>query len=233
MDVFHYGICERLCPAAPVPVFDSIEIIESGGMAMNVYRNLKQFEIDVSLNTNNNWRSIKKTRFVEKKSNHMFLRLDENDDTYGNFNINLVDFDKYDAVVVSDYNKGYLNTAQLKSISQSHKMTFLDTKKNLGEWCKGYTFIKINGVEYNKTRHLIDKEIKDILVVTQGPEGCLYLDKRYDVPAVEVKDVSGAGDTFLSGLAYQYLQTNDIDKSIIFANQCATKVVQKRGVSII
>jgi sugar/nucleoside kinase (ribokinase family) len=50
---------------------------------------------------------------------------------------------------------------------------------------------------------------------------------------VEVKDVSGAGDTFISGLCCEFLKTRDIKKSIIFANECATKVVQKRGVSTI
>jgi hypothetical protein len=47
------------------------------------------------------------------------------------------------------------------------------------------------------------------------------------------KDVSGAGDTFLSGLVVEYIRTKDIEKSIIFAQQCATVVVQKKGVSTI
>ena len=50
---------------------------------------------------------------------------------------------------------------------------------------------------------------------------------------VEVKDVSGAGDTFISGLCYSYLKTNSIETAINFANECATTVVQKRGVSTI
>jgi sugar/nucleoside kinase (ribokinase family) len=50
---------------------------------------------------------------------------------------------------------------------------------------------------------------------------------------VEVKDVSGAGDTFISGLCYYYLKTKSIEESINFANECATKVVQKRGVSTV
>ena len=55
----------------------------------------------------------------------------------------------------------------------------------------------------------------------------------FDVPLVEVKDVSGAGDTFISALCCEYVRTKDIEKSIQFANDCATEVVQKKGVSTV
>jgi len=231
LDVFHYGECRRLCPEAPVPVFNSTFSVDSGGMAMNVYNNLKCFINNIDIHTNNNWREIKKTRFVDEKANHMFMRLDENDQAYGRVTLNQIDFTMYDAVVVSDYNKGYLNEEDLKNISGLHPKTFLDTKKTLGEWCKNFSFIKINGVEYDKTKHLLDDEIKKIMIVTQGSKGCFYRETCYSVPLVEVKDVSGAGDTFLASFSYKYLLTEDVDKSIDFANQCATQVVQKRGVS--
>jgi D-beta-D-heptose 7-phosphate kinase/D-beta-D-heptose 1-phosphate adenosyltransferase len=73
----------------------------------------------------------------------------------------------------------------------------------------------------------------DNLIITQGKKGCIYRGVNYSVDPVEVKDVSGAGDTFISGLCCEFLKTRDIKKSIIFANECATKVVQKRGVSTI
>ena len=59
------------------------------------------------------------------------------------------------------------------------------------------------------------------------------MDEWFPVEKVEIRDVSGAGDTFLSGLVSEYLLTKDIKKSIIFAQQCATIVVQKPGVSTI
>ena len=233
LDVFHYGECHRLTPEGPVPVFNSIGYSSNGGMAMNVYDNLKVFSENIDIHTNKNWKNIKKTRFVEEKSNHMFIRLDENDDKYGRINLQQIDFSKYEAVIVSDYNKGFLTEQDLLDISLSHDQTFLDTKKTLGEWCKNFTFIKINGVEYEKTKHLLDEDIRKILIVTQGSKGCFYLDKHYEVPLVEVKDVSGAGDTFLSAFSYKFVTTGDVDKSILFANECATKVVQKRGVTTI
>ena len=59
------------------------------------------------------------------------------------------------------------------------------------------------------------------------------MDKNFSVEEVPVKDVSGAGDTFLAGLASKYISTKDIGKSIKFAQECTTKVVQKHGVTTI
>ena len=69
------------------------------------------------------------------------------------------------------------------------------------------------------------------MIVTIGSKGCKYQDKTYPVPEVSVKDVSGDGDTFLAGLVFKYLQSNNIQQAIKFANECATQIVQKRGVA--
>ena len=58
-------------------------------------------------------------------------------------------------------------------------------------------------------------------------------DKMFPTEEVPIKDVSGAGDTFLAGLVYEYMKTKNIEKSIKFAQKCTTKVVQKHGVSTI
>ena len=54
MDIFHYGICKRLTPEAPVPVFNSTNIIKNGGMAMNVYNNINILVKNVDIHTNPN-----------------------------------------------------------------------------------------------------------------------------------------------------------------------------------
>jgi bifunctional ADP-heptose synthase (sugar kinase/adenylyltransferase) len=230
-DVFHYGVCDRICPEAPVPVFNSVELRENGGMAMNVYRNIISFGFEPKLITNTNWQSIIKTRFVDKRTNHMFLRLDENDHEYCRCEVSEINFCNHDAVIVSDYDKGFLTKKDLEFISQQHHLTFLDTKKILGEWSKNFTFIKINYKEYQKTFHTIDEDLKKILIITQGKDGCKHRDKEYEVPLVEIKDTSGAGDTFISALCIKYCETNDIGSAIRFANICSTSVVQKRGVT--
>ena len=108
----------------------------------------------------------------------------------------------------------------------------MDTKKILGSWCDKISYIKINISEYKKTKHNITPHIEKKLIITLGSQGCKYNDIIYSVPRVDIKDASGAGDTFVSGLVVNYIQTQNIEESIIFANECATNVVQKRGVGV-
>jgi bifunctional ADP-heptose synthase (sugar kinase/adenylyltransferase) len=140
---------------------------------------------------------------------------------------------QYDAVIISDYCKGFLTEEDIKYISNQFPLTFLDTKKQLGDWCKDVSFIKINEFEHKKNFEKIPNypNLIDKLIITRGSKGCEHKDKLYPVPKVPIKDVSGAGDTFLAGLTVEYLKNNNIEQAIKFANECATTVVQKRGVT--
>lgn len=231
-DIFNYGVCDRLCPEAPVPIFKPHETMENPGMAMNVQRNINALGLEANLITNDNWKDITKTRHIDQRTNHMFIRIDKNDDDYKRCDLKNVNFSAYDAIVISDYNKGFLAEEDIKYISENHNCVFMDTKKILGPWCEKITYIKINISEYKKTKHNITPFIEKKLIITLGSEGCKYNDIIYPVPKVEIKDTSGAGDTFVSGLVVKYISTGDIEKSIVYANQCATSVVQKRGVGI-
>ena len=233
-DVYIYGQCERMCPAAPIPVFIPKTKKENRGMAGNVYENLMSLGAECIIVTNQN--EITKTRYVEEKTNHMVVRIDSGEEKIEKINnLHFLKFDDYDAVVISDYDKGFLSEKDIQYISKHHELVFLDTKKLLGNWVKDITFIKINEVEYNKTKHLIENKrwIKEKLIVTVGSKGCLYKDEIFQVEKVEIKDLSGAGDSFLAGLVYNFVQDKNIRKSIVFANECATKVVQQKGVNTI
>jgi len=233
-DIFCYGTAIRLCPEAPVPVFNLFEQIENPGMAMNVYNNIIALGHETEIYTNTNWENITKTRFIERSSNHMFMRYDINDDLYESFDIKKIDYEKYEAIVISDYNKGFLSNKDIEQIGLNHDCVFLDTKKKLGPWANSVKFIKINEIEYGKNKDFIEtNKIKDKVITTLGSNGAEYRDTQFAVPKVEIRDVAGAGDSFIAGLATKYVYTKDIIKGINFANQCATKVIQKRGVSTI
>ena len=82
-DVFVYGKCDRICPEAPVPVFTPIETKTNGGMARNVYYNIKSLvkeDIEVSIVTNTNL--ITKTRYVDYKTNQIVLTTPCSSDYY-------------------------------------------------------------------------------------------------------------------------------------------------------
>lgn len=233
-DVFIYGNCKRMAPAAPVPVFVPELTKQNKGMAGNVYENFRSLGVDCHLLTNGN--EITKTRYVDKYTNHMIVRVDSGEEQITRIgNLDNVDFSSYDAVVISDYNKGFLLEEDIEKISRRHDFVFMDTKKLLGDWAKSIKFIKINEEEYKTTKHLLEdrKWYKDKLIITLGSEGCAYEGVKYPVAKVEIKDLTGAGDTFLTGFVYHYLNTRSVVESLVFANQCATKVVQKKGVNTI
>ena len=235
-DVFIYGRCERLNPEAPIPVFEPSKTVTNNGMAGNVVANLHKLgATKVELITNDE--QITKTRYVEYKSNQMLLRVDSNDKVSNSFDIKKVDFESYDAVIVADYDKGYLTNNDIQQISKHAKLSFIDTKKTIDlENFKDYTFVKMNEVEWERcVEHgAIYDDWKKQLIVTMSERGCMYNEKRYPVDtSIEVRDLSGAGDTWMASFVVKYVETKDIDESIDFANKNATIVVQKRGVTTI
>jgi len=229
-DIYVYCNSTRFCPDAPVPVLNPIKTISSLGMAGNVADNLKGLETTVDFITNEE--SIKKIRYVDDRTNHMFIRIDEgesNIERISKFTLENIKWEEYEAVIVSDYCKGFLLEEDLKYISQHHPLTFLDTKKQLNGFADDFTFIKINDVEYSKTKSTILPHLEEKLIVTLGSKGAKFKNKTYPVKQVDVRDTSGAGDTFIAGLTYKYALSLDIQEAIKFANKCSSQVVQKKG----
>lgn len=230
-DIFIYGEVSRLNPEAPVPIIKPTYTITNKGMAENVAINLRALDCDVDLVCNDN--TIKKIRYVDDSYNYILLRIDEEDITH-RINLNDLPPNKYSAVVIGDYNKGFLEPEDIQAICKKYSCPiFLDTKKDLGDWVDCVDYIKINNSEYKKNKKLIDSKLLSKTIVTRGKEGCNFDGKNFPTHQVEVKDVVGAGDTFLAGLVFKYIETNSIEESIEFANLCSTQVVQKRGVGIV
>jgi D-beta-D-heptose 7-phosphate kinase/D-beta-D-heptose 1-phosphate adenosyltransferase len=233
-DIFIYGNIERVCPEAPVPVFNPTHQTKNNGMAKNVVANLKALEVDVEIITNSN--DIKKIRYVDNRSNQLVLRVDEHDYCDRVDKNTLTDLSKYDAIIVSDYHKGFLYEDDIKYICDTYDNVFLDVKKYLGTWVQNASFIKINEFEHKTNLEYwpdCSKLLKEKLIITRGGEGCEYMGNIFKTENVKIADVSGAGDTFLAGLTVEYMKTNDIIKAIKFAQDCTKIVVQKHGVSTV
>ena len=231
-DVFVYCSTNRLAPDIPVPVLNILYHTENEGMAKNVQRNVKKIFDNCDILTNNNWETITKTRYMHLDSNHMFIRVDSDHSKISKIDLNNIDFN-YDLIAISDYNKGFLNEKDIEYICNRHQNVFLDTKKKINDWALKAKIIKINNYEYNQSKSFMSKEILNKTIRTNGPEGCYFQNKQYPVNKIEVKDSSGAGDTFFAGLISSYIDTNNIEESINFANLCASKVVQEKGVTTI
>jgi len=230
-DVFVYCYALRLCPDVPVPVLNVIDQSENPGMAKNVQRNIKSLIGECDLLTNQNWYNITKTRYVHQKSNHTFFRVDSPHDI-AKLNLDTIDYD-YNIIAISDYDKGFLSEQDISQICKKHSNVFVDTKKVLGPWAGYAKYIKINDFEYKSSETKITSSLSDKIIHTMGSDGCSHRGKIYPVEKIEVKDVSGAGDTFMAGLVVKYFETQNIEQSIIFANKCASTVVKQKGVTSI
>lgn len=227
-DVYQYGTVDRISPEAPVPIFKYSHQETKKGMAGNVLNNLLALGCDVVYITSEE-KSIK-TRLIDTKSKQQLLRVD-NDAKSNAINIKKIINLNYDAIVISDYNKGAITYELIETLRNKFSgPLFLDTKKP--DIARFYgIYVKINELEY-KNRH----SINDSLIVTLGGRGAMYKTKHsnknetyYTTPTVEVADVCGAGDTFLAALTYKFLETKDIGTSIQFANKAASLTVQHLG----
>ena len=239
IDEYIYCTTNRFCPDAPVPILKPEAYVSTEGMAGNVADNLKSLGANVELITNSN--QIKKTRFVDNRTNHMFVRIDEGENDIFPIEqrtLQNIKWNEYDAVVISDYNKGFIGYSEIDYIASKHPLTFLDTKKQIGNWADKIKFIKINKIELDQSigfLHDNEKKYSKKVITTLGSKGAQYKGDIYPVEEVDVRDTSGAGDTFLAGLVYAYIKCTigsfdlQISEAIKFANRCSTQIVQKKG----
>lgn len=161
------------------------------------------------------------------------MRVDQNEGKYGRFYIeDFKEFNEYDGIIISDYNKGFLSEKDIENISNHHNLVVIDTKKPLDKFVENCAYIKVNSNEYKKAKNITNK-MKEKLIITLGGNGTWYNNKLFNVPNVDIKNLSGAGDSFISGFIVELIKTNDVDKAINFANKVATAVVQKKGVSTV
>ena len=223
IDEYVYGVCERLNPEAPVPILKFNRKETKKGMAWNVRQNLMSFGIDVFILTNQE--SITKTRYIDERYNQQFLRVD-NEPSLKPINYELPE-EKFDALVISDYDKGFLSTEKVfELVEWFDGPVFIDSKKT--KLPKKSCFVKINELEYSK----LDKPAKN-LIITRGSKGAEYKGKLYPGEKVDVFDAVGAGDTFLSALVYFYLKYGTIDKAIPFANKASAIAVSNFGTYVL
>lgn len=239
IDEYIFGSCDRVCPEAAALCFKDSGLVKTNlGMAGNVLTNIKSirpnYRVDIITNTDV---SIIKKRFVDTRYNSIVFRHDINDKC-NRIDITKHSYSSYDAVIISDYCKGFLAEKDIAYILQNIDkkcISFIDTKKKISNFINGVSFLKINSKEFKENI----SDLKSIrafckIIVTQGDAGALYIDKNneilYKTKKIDIRDVCGAGDTFMSAFAIKYIETHDISSSINYANECAGSVVSKFGV---
>ena len=221
IDEYQFGTVDRISPEAPVPVFRDQYIDTKPGMAANVKANLEALGCEVTAYLGI---ASVKTRLIDIRSNQHIVRIDRDREseplTLADFN-----FAGHDAVVISDYNKGFVTYELIEQIIQTTTLpVFIDTKKTDLARFEG-AIVKINSLENGSA-----KTVPTELIVTMGKHGARYKGVTYDADSVEVVDVCGAGDTFLAALVYGYLREGTMPTAIAFAIQASAVTVQHMGV---
>lgn len=221
-DTYVYGTVDRISPEAPVPVFVPKYEIVKDGMAGNVAKNLEALGCSVNFL---HGKPSQKQRLIDERSKQQLLRIDV--DSVSDPIVFETDIPNvYDAIVVSDYNKGSVNYQLIEELIKTKMPIFVDTKMTDLERFQG-AWVKINELEYSK----IKSECTG-LIVTRGSKGAsvVHHEIEYPAPNVEVSDVTGAGDTFLAALTVGYLNTKNIESAVKFAIQASAVTVQHIGV---
>lgn len=220
-DFYIYGNVNRISPEAPVPIFTATAAIEKPGMADNVRLNLEALGCEVIFM---HGAVSEKERLIDERSKQQLIRIDRD------VKSNPITLSKdtmlgYDAIVISDYNKGTISYELIEQAIRTKIPVFVDTKKTDLERMQG-AWVKINELEYSK----ITSECTG-LVVTKGANGAeaKWHDISEPAPDVGVVDVTGAGDTFLASFTFWYLTTNNLLQSIRFAIQASSITVQHVG----
>lgn len=223
-DVYRFGTVDRISPEAPVPIFKFSHDESKPGMAANVQLNLESLGCEVVPCFG---QESTKIRFIDIRSKQHIMRSD-----WDVVDLPLLlkdiphDLTDFDAIVISDYEKGYVSYELIDGLRTSFDgPIFIDTKKTSLSNLAG-CYLKINQLEASRVVSLPEPEF---VIITMGGNGAFWNGQTFKAKEVEVADVCGAGDTFLSALTYQYLNNNDMNSAIEFAIRASSLTVQHFG----
>lgn len=278
LDAYLHGLTHRVSPEAPVPILSLSHREHKAGGAANVAKNCAALGCFTSLlgfvGLDDNASclndllaeagvhsllqpspipTIVKTRLISR--GQQLLRFDEESPSLS-YDCSLIDTmfhavaHEYDAIILSDYNKGVLHSCD-KLISHAiglGKKVFVDPKGTNYDRYAGATVITPNESEFQTavgpyssdaemtSKALLFKQKLNIsnLLVTRGEKGMVLYSQdghqhTIQSTAKDVFDVTGAGDTVISTLAACHARNLPIETSAIIANTAAGIVVSRIG----
>lgn len=165
---------------------------------------------------------------------------------------------EWDAVVLSDYCKGVFAEpefvkALIRICNENHVIVAIDSKSRDIAAFRNADFVKPNNLELENAvdikitdQESLDRAGKKYLavsgaksiIVTRGAEGISIFEhgkerRDYSSKAVQVFDVTGAGDTVISAITLGVASGLSLDESVILANIAAGVVIGKRGTATV
>ena len=229
----------------------------AGEALMNILRN-KGVNVD-GIFTENRPTTVK-TRVIAH--NQQVVRFDREDRKYVDGKIlkgilgyiNSV-LQQYDAVILSDYQKGMISSELIRDIVKKAKsrgmFIAVDPKVGHFEFYKGVSLITPNVMEASSGSNIEIRDDRTLLMagkslmkrlsckavlITRGEQGMSLFEKNRvtHIPTVarKVYDVTGAGDTVISAFTLAYASGAGMEGAAVLANHAAGIVVAEVGTAV-
>ncbi len=219
----------------PCELYGAVGQDEAGKKLIKLFLNK---DIHPKLNYNHSITTTK-TRIIGQGGKHV-LRLDKEENYSNEITI---DCNENDIAIVSDYNKGVIKKDTISKLLEKTKYVIVDPKQSADTYDGAY-IVKPNMKEYKEWNGVfsISDALKFMrehqwtwLIVTDGSNGAhvLCTTGEYQLlkeKAKDVADVTGAGDTFLSVLAYGISKDINIFECCKLACMASARNVEQRGV---
>jgi D-glycero-beta-D-manno-heptose-7-phosphate kinase len=144
---------------------------------------------------------------------------------------------KFDAIIISDYNKGVITRKLIEVIKCLDTKIFVDPKPNNWLLYDGVYLIKPNKREYAQIVEKYNEKIEyEYLLVTEGRDGMTLITDEtsnnyihFDATAKDIVDITGAGDTVIAVVAMLTSSEISIEKAVEISNICAGIVISREG----
>lgn len=235
------GACNTAANIRSLSKLPDLKIDYFGFTSLNLSSMFKDYRIECVGIPIEEDEILQKKRYVCK--NQQLLRVDNRklyDDkghrAISSMKFKNLDFSKYDLIVVSDYDKGTLTSGEFEILSDLQIPTIIDLKrvrKCMPNFRGSPCIMKCNEKELDENPFV--PMLADKVVVTLGSKGYSMPNTKETFPATnrtgKVIDVIGAGDSFLAGMATQFIESKDFDeyKMAAFGNRVAGEKVKHFG----
>jgi len=147
-------------------------------------------------------------------------------------------------IIISDYNKGIINSNLMSSLKNLDIPILVDPKKENIEFYKNVFLVKPNSSEVREMAKKEDdleaakslaKILNSNILLTRASEGIAYFGLNGDFfsypsqPNGELKDVTGAGDSVIAAFAHFYNFGKSLEECIRLANKAGSVAVGHSG----
>lgn len=204
-----------------------------------------------------------KTRFATKVQQLLRVDREDNGPIREGTQAKILDYimrhiPEWDAVVLSDYCKGVFENPDfvrriIRICNENHVIVTIDSKSRHIDAFENADFVKPNNLELENAVNIEISDLESLdragkaylersgaksIIVTRGADGISVFEpgsrrRDYASKAVQVFDVTGAGDTVISTVTLGLASGLSLDDAVVLANIAAGVVIGKRGTAVV